>query len=179
MKGVEEIIFVSRLNYNDGHWYANIGYYCEDESPAYAGNGAPGQGKLFKYNLRTKKLTVLLDTRGGSVRDPQVHYSGKKILFSYRKAGELNYCLYEMNTDGANLRQITFGKYDDIEPIYTPDEQIIFVSTRCKRWVNCYKTQVGILYKCDKNGKKIRPISSNIEHDNTPWMLPDGKVLDT
>ena len=38
---------------------------------------------------------------------------------------------------------------------------------------------MAILHRCDPDGRHIRPISCNIEHDNTPWMLPDGRVLYT
>jgi len=180
MKQVDEIVFAVRLNYDDGHWYANIGYYCDDENrKAYAGNGKPDVGKLCKLNVRTGEVKVLLDARGGSVRDPQVHYDGKKILFSYRKAGEDNYHLYEINVDGSGLRQITSGAYDDYEPAYLPDGGIVFVSTRCRSWVNCWMTQVGVLYRCDADGSNIQRISYNGEHDNTPWVLPDGRILYT
>jgi len=30
--GVEEIVFANRKTYADGHWYANIGYWCDDET---------------------------------------------------------------------------------------------------------------------------------------------------
>ena len=113
------------------------------------------------------------------MRDPQVHYDGQKILFSYRKGGTEHYHLYEINADGTGLRQLTDGPYDDIEPTYLPDGDIVFVSTRCKRWVNCWLTQVAVLYRCDADGRNIRPISSNNEHDNTPWPLPDGRILYT
>ena len=44
---VDEIVFAVRLTYEDPHWYANIGYYCDDEHhKAYAGNGKPDAGKL-------------------------------------------------------------------------------------------------------------------------------------
>ena len=115
----------------------------------------------------------------GGVRDPQVHYDGKKILFSYRKGGTEQYHLYEINADGTGLRQLTDGTYDDIEPTYLPDGDIVFVSTRCKRWVNCWLTQVAIMHRCDADGQNIRPISSNNEQDNTPWPLPDGRMLYT
>jgi cytochrome c553 len=87
--------------------------------------------------------------------------------------------LFEINADGSGLRQLTDGPWDDIEPTYLPDGHIAFVSSRCKRWVNCYMTQVAILYRCDGDGKNILQISSNIEHDNTPWPLPDGRILFT
>jgi len=173
MTGVDEIIFACRqLNY-DPHWYANFGYYAENaDRKAYR-----ARGRLCKLNLRTAQVTVLLDAPEGTVRDPQVHYDGSKILFSYRKAGSENFHLYEINADGSGLRQLTDGPYDDIEPTYLPDGAIVFCSTRCKRWVGCWLTHVAILYRCDADGDNIRPISSNNEHENTPWPLPDGRVL--
>lgn len=180
MKGVEEIVFANRASYDDGHWYANIGYYCDNhENMAYAGNGNGAGGRLSRYNLRSKKLTVLIDAGTGSIRDPIVHYDAKKILFSLRKAGTDYYQLYEINTDGTNIRQLTNDKYDDFEATYLPDGGIAFVSTRCKRWVNCWKTHVAILYRCDGNGNGIRQLSTNIEHDNTPTVLSDGRILFT
>ncbi len=180
MKAVEEVVFCTRLKYDDPHWYANIGYYCDDEGKkAYTGNGQPDAGKLCKWNLRTGETTVLLDARGGSIRDPQVHYEGRRILFSYREAGTEFYHLYEIGTDGAGLKQLTSGEFDDYEATYLPDGGIAFVSTRCKRWVNCWMTQVGVIYRCDADGGHIELISANTEHDNTPWVLPDGRILYT
>ncbi|MCX7047908.1 MAG: hypothetical protein NTX50_20785 [Candidatus Sumerlaeota bacterium] len=180
MKGIEEIVFCSRAKYKDGHWYANIGYYCDNEtSKAYAGNGQPDVGKLLKWNVKTRETSVLLDAKGGSIRDPQVHYDAGKIVFSYRKANTDYYHLYEIQCDGTGLRQLTSGEFDDYEPCYLPDGGIVFVSTRCKRWVNCWMTQVGVIYRCDADGKNITLISANTEHDNTPWPLPDGRILYT
>ncbi|MBC7337401.1 MAG: PD40 domain-containing protein, partial [Clostridia bacterium] len=119
----------------------------------------------------------MLDDPRGGIRDPQVHYDGRKILFSYRKGGTHPFHLYEINVDGTGLRQLTDGSDDDIEPTYCPDGSIIFCSSRCRRFVNCWYTRVAVLYRCDADGKNIRPLSSNNDHDNTPWMLPDGRVL--
>ena len=176
MTGVDDIIFAARrINETDGHWYANIGYYAHDPQRKAWREGT----KLYRWSLATGKLSTLLDDPRGGVRDPQVHYEGGKILFSYRKGGTEQYHLYEINPDGGGLRQLTDGPYDDIEPTYLPDGDIIFVSTRCKRWVNCWLTQVAILHRCDANGRNVRPISSNNEQDNTPWPLPDGRILYT
>jgi Tol biopolymer transport system component len=180
LRNVGEIVFCTRTRYDDPHWYANIGYYCDDENrKAYPGNGKPDDSKLLKYELATGKISVLLDAKGGTVRDPQVHYDGKKILFSYRPAGTDHFNLYEIDVDGGNLRQLTRGEFDDYEPIYLPDGGIAFVSTRCNRWVNCWMTQVGVIYRCDSNGGNLELLSANTEHDNTPWVLPDGRILYT
>ena len=180
LKDVEEIVFAVRLPYDDPHWYANIGYYCDDENrKAYAGNGRPDVGQLCKLNLRNGQVTSVFDGRGGSIRDPQVHYDGRRILFAYRRADRDDYDLYEIHADGTGLRQITSDPWDDYEPCYLPDGDILFVSTRCRCWVNCWMTQVGVLYRCDPQGTNVQRLSYSGEHDNTPWVLPDGRILYT
>ncbi|MCB1126496.1 MAG: PD40 domain-containing protein, partial [Verrucomicrobiae bacterium] len=180
LKGLEEVLYCVRLAYDDPHWYANIGYYCDDENhKARCGNGGPDAGLLCKLNLRSHEVTVIHDARGGSVRDPQVHYDGNRILFSLRPAGTDFYHLCEINPDGSGLRQLTEGPFDDYEATYLPDGGIAFVSTRCRRWVNCWMTQVGTIHRCDADGSNIRSISANTEHDNTPWVLPDGRLMYT
>jgi len=171
--GAEEIVFAVRQPGKDGHWYANFSYFADDDQRRTFGDG----GRLCRLNLRTGQLTVLLDDPRGGVRDPVVHYDAEKILFSYRPGGAEHYHLYEIGADGSGLRQLTDGPYDDIEPAYLPDGGIVFVSSRCQRWVNCWLTQVAVLHRCDADGANLRPLSANVEHDNTPWPLPDGRIL--
>jgi len=185
MAGVDEIVFAVRVCGFD-HWYANFGYYSAsiaeyppqrgiegEEIPPCFGDG----GRLCRLNLRTGELKVLLDDPAGGVRDPQVHYDAEKILFSYRKGGQPYYHLYEVHCDGSGLVELTHGPYDDIEPTYLPDGGIMFVSSRSKRFVNCHRTPVATLYRCEGDGTGLRMVSANIEHDNTPWVLPDGRVI--
>ncbi|MHC4580470.1 MAG: TolB family protein, partial [Planctomycetota bacterium] len=171
--GHEEIVFACRQEGHDGHWYANFGYYAGDsQRKAYR-----ALGRLCKLNVRTGALISLVDDPRGTVRDPQVHYDGRKIVFSYRRGGSDSFHLYEINVDGTGLRQLTYGPYNDIEPTYLADGGILFCSDRCNRWVNCWLTKVAVMYRCDGDGGNIRQISSNSEHENTPWPLPDGRVL--
>ena len=172
MRDVEEIVFAARSILHE-HWYANIGYWATDRGRPMYGKF----GKLCKLNLRSGKLTLLIDDPQGGVRDPAVHYDGKRILFSYRKGGTENYLLYIINSDGTGLRRVTDGKFDDYEPCWLPDGGIAFVTTRARRWVGCWFTQVGNIWRCDADGGQIRPLSANIEQDNTPWVLPDGRIL--
>jgi hypothetical protein len=42
-----EIIFCTRGPYKDGHWYANIGYFCDDvNDKAYHGSGKPDTSEV-------------------------------------------------------------------------------------------------------------------------------------
>jgi len=178
--GIDRAIFTTRLSYDDGHWYANIGYYCDDENKkAYAGNGKPDESMLYVLDVARAKVRVLFDGSRGSIRDPHIHYDGRTVLFSYRRPDSDYYNLYEMQIDGTKLRRITDTPYDDYEATYLPDDDIVFVSTRSKRWVGCWMTQVGTLFRCDREGRNVRPLSVNLEHDNTPVILPDGRILYT
>ncbi len=171
----DEVIFATRKLGQDGHWYANFGYYAFDKEHKLYTSGST----LCKLNIKTDDLKVLFHDENGTFRDPQMHYDGNRIIFSYRKGGEEHFHLYETDTDGSFLKQLTYGPYSDIEPTYLPDGDIIFVSTRCECWVNCWSTQVATLHRCKGDGSGIIKISANIEHDNTPWLLPNGQVMYT
>lgn len=171
--GVKEIVFATRGDSHDGHWYANLGYWSYDENNMLYGKG----GRLCKLNVETGNMTVLIDDPEGTVRDPVVHYDADKVLFSWRRAESRVFHLYECDLNGGNLTQITNGEYDDIEPCYLPDGGIVFVSGRAKRYVQCWLTQVAIIHRCDADGTNIRALSANIEQDNTPWVLPDGRII--
>ncbi|MEA1950004.1 MAG: hypothetical protein U9N87_01375 [Planctomycetota bacterium] len=185
MADLEEIIFAVRVPGRD-HWYVTFGNYSDHSEPpkkrafkkqdgVYWGYG--DGARLCRMNLRSGEVKVILEDATGGMRDPQMHYDGEKILFSYRKGGQHPFHLYEINIDGSGLRQLTDGPDDDIEPTYCPDGGIVFCSSRCRRFVNCWYTRVATLYRCDGDGKNVRMLSSNNDHDNTPWMLPDGRVL--
>ncbi len=188
----EEILFSIRKPSIDGHWYANFGHYATDacKYPFYKNSG----GKLCIYNTKTKQLRTILADPEGNIRDPQLYYDASKLVFSYLPKGASHYSLYEMNIDGTNLHQLTgklgeprvegdtitntgeHGGWDDIEPVYCPDDQIIFCSSRANRYVQCWLSQVATVHKCRADGSNIRALSCNVEQDNTPWILNNGQV---
>lgn len=170
--GIDEVVFAVRSVFPE-HWYANFGYFAPDAKEKCYGKG----GRLCKLNLKTGKLTVLVDDSEGAVRDPCLHHDGQRIVFSFRPGGTDTYHLWEIRTDGSGLRQLTDGAYDDIEPSCLSDGGVVFVSARSRRWVQCWLTQVASLYRCDADGRNVRQLSANLEQDNTPWPLPDGRIL--
>jgi len=176
MDGAEEVVFAVHAMYDDGHYYANFGHWSLDPNKKMY---CPGGSRLCKINLKTGKLTVLLEDPDGTFRDPRVHYDGGKILFSYRKGGTDHFHLYEINTDGTGLTQLTSGPWDDIEPAYLPDGGIIFPSSRCNRFVPCMLSPVALLHRMDSDGGNIRLLTSGLTHENTPAVLPDGRVMYT
>jgi hypothetical protein len=187
LAGVDQIVFAVRKPVQL-HYYENFGYrVCppSDYPLPKSTEAKPGMtlfgegGRLCRLHLDTGRVTVVLDDATGGIRDPQVHYSGQTILFSYRKGGQPYYHLFEIGVDGSGLRQLTDGPYDDIEPTYVPDGGILFCSSRCRRMVGCNPSPVATVYRCEADGSGIRQLSPNAFTDNTPWVLPDGRVLYT
>ncbi len=172
-----EIIFATRGNGRDWHWYANFGYNIENENRYYhGGNG----GSLRAINPRTREVRIILEDAEGDIRDPAVHYDGETILFSYRPGDTNQFHLYTIKADGTELTQLTDSdRFDDYEPCWLPNGDIMFVSSRCMRWVPCWYSQVGTTYRCAPDGSQIRQISFGVEHENTPWPLQDGRVAYT
>jgi len=117
----------------------------------------------------------------GSFWRPDVSYDGKKVLFCFKPHNEKSFHLYEINADGSGLRQLTDGIYDDLDPIYLPDDQhLLFSTTRGHTYVRCMPpTNAYILARCDRDGRNIYLISANNEPDYLPSVMNDGRIIYT
>lgn len=175
MQGAEEIVFVERELYKDGHYYRNFGGDSVNPNDWFH---APDGSRLCKINLRTKKLTVIFEVEKGDLRDPRIHYDGQKFLMSYRKGGTHNYNLYEINHDGTGLKQLTFGeKWDDFGCEYLPDGGIIFVSSRGRRFIPCNHAPGAQLFRMNGDGSDILCLSANNVRDDRPAVMPNGRIV--
>lgn len=175
MNGAEDVVFVERAIYRDGHFYRNFGGDAVNPNAWYH---APDGSRLCKINLRTQKVTVIMEVAKGDIRDPRVHYDGKKLLFAYRKGGTHNYNLYELDIDGTGLKQLTFGKkWDDFGPEYLPDGGIIFVSSRGKRFIPCNHSPGAQIFRMNSDGSDILCLSANNVRDDRPTIMPNGQIL--
>jgi len=72
---IEEIIFAVRQPQGP-HWYENLGSAITDVNDKAYGS----RGYLCKLNLKSEKVTLLLEDPRRAVRDPQVNYRGDQIL---------------------------------------------------------------------------------------------------
>ncbi len=127
------------------------------------------------------KLDVLIDSPTGVIRDPDVHFDGRKILLAHKKSlDDDDYHLYELDVETRALRQLTSDAgFADYEGCYLPDGNILFNSTRCVQTVDCFPTPVSNIYAMDGEGRNIRRVTVNAVHDNFPVVLNDGRVVFT
>ncbi|MDR2169472.1 MAG: hypothetical protein LBP59_04950 [Planctomycetaceae bacterium] len=124
---------------------------------------------------------TLHETKTGILRDPDISYDGKKILFSMRHNDVSDdFHLYEYDVASKNIKQLTHGTgFADIEPCYLPDGNILFASTRCVQIVDCWWTEVCNFYIMDNEGRFMRRIGFDQVHTNYPTVTEDGRVLYT
>lgn len=140
-----------------------------------------GELSFLRMNGIWAEEETLLDSPEGVFRDPDVHFDGKHLLFSWKKSlKEDDFHLYEMEMPSRKLKQITdqLG-FADIEAIYLPDENILFNSTRNGNAVDCHTTEVSNLFICDRDGQYMRQVGYDQVHTANPTLLDDGRVVYT
>jgi hypothetical protein len=171
--------FVFTKHYNMG---ASHYAYTEGLSDAQAERHFIPGTALCILEMKGTQGTVktLIDDPKGVIRDPDVSYDGKRILFSWKKSDRKDdYHLYEMNVATKKVRQLTSGLgHADYEGVYLPNGNILFNSTRCVQTVDWW-TEVSNFYICDKNGKLMRRVGFDQVHTNYPQVLADGRVIYT
>ena len=126
------------------------------------------------------KREVLLESKTGVIRDPDVSYDAKKILFAWKKDKSDDYSLYEMDAETGQIRLITKSpKHADYEGRYLPTGEIVFSSTRCGHSTDCFNTEVSNLYIMRPDGTALRRVGFDQVHTTYPTVCENGDVVYT
>jgi hypothetical protein len=140
-------------------------------------------GALCRLRLGADAVAVepWLESATGRLRDVDVGFDGKTILFAWKKDRQADdYSVFEMDAATRAVRQVTpDGQVADYEGIYLPDGRIMFSSTRCIQTVDCFRTEVSNLYVCERDGSGLRRVGYDQVHTVCPQVLPSGKVVYT
>jgi formylglycine-generating enzyme required for sulfatase activity len=126
-------------------------------------------------------LATLFKPDGGRfVGDLLLHFSGRRMLFSMPgQNGRWQVC--EIGVDGTGPRELT-GEQPDVDSYdacYLPNGKILFTSTACFVGVPCVygRAHVTNLYLLEADGKTIRQLTFDQDHNWCPTVLNDGRVL--
>ncbi len=169
------ILFVVRQQYkSDHHNTATIFKTGEINTNNFRGGGAL---KTIDF-AQGGEITTLIETSQGLLRDPEVHFAGGKIVFSMRKNIEDDYHIYQINADGTGLKQLTSAPgVADFDPLYLPDDSIVFSSTREPKYCMCNRHIMGNLFRMDADGANIHQIGKSTLHEGHSALMPDGRIL--
>lgn len=170
----KQIIYIERDQFApDHHNTATLFQYGEINENSFAPGGAM---KIFDVDSR--KSRTLIEITDGVVRDPEISFDGKKIIFSMRKSKEDFYHIYEMNVDGTGLKQLTHAEgVSDIDPLYLPDGGIVFTSTRQPKYCMCNRHIMGNLFRMNGDGSNITQIGVSTLFEGHSSLLSDGRIL--
>jgi len=180
----QPILFVVRPQYANEHGTEATMYQTGQINT----NRFRGGAAIRLLDVGSGRVTTLLSVPKGIARDPEVHFDGKKILFSMRRDIKDDYHLYEMSVDGkgvtsaspAEPRQLTFAAaVSDIQPVYMPDGSIIFSSTRDPKYIPCQRHLMANLFRMNGDGSNIRQIGYNTQFEGRSSLMPDGRILYT
>lgn len=170
----QPIVFVVRGQYVPDHHNTETMFQTgEINTASFRGGGA-----LKAIDLATGNVRTILESPDGLIRDPDVSFDGKRILFSLRRNRDDDYHLYEIQADGSGLRQLTFGSgLSDIDPIYLPNGRICFTSTREPKYCMCNRHIMGNLHTIEADGTNLQQIGHSTLHEGHSALLPDGRIL--
>lgn len=172
----QPLLFVVRHQYNPDHHNTETMFQTgEINTASYQGGGTL---KVIDFSKGGEVRTIVDPGPEGVVRDPDVYFDGRKILFSMRRNIREDYHLYEVQVDGSGLRQLTraAGVFD-IDPVYLPDDSIVFTSSREPKYCMCNRHIMGNLYRMEKNGANIHQIGKSTLFEGHATLMPDGRIL--
>ena len=151
----------------------------ENQSLTSVLNGALGHGHVHGMDLEWDGERVVFGYARKPTAEPPQGWLDRATNFDLRRTVEPTR-LFEINTDGTRLRQLTFGEWSDLDPTYAPNGDIAFVSERSAFSLQCNeydKDETSCnLYVMNPDGKNIRRLSVNKDGDYLPHTLDDGTI---
>jgi len=148
----------------------------EERHEAYQESGSA----LKVVDLATGRTKTIVETAEGIIRNPSVHFDGHRILFSMSRDQDEFFNIFEVDlgTSIKKPKQLTHASdVSDVDPIYLPDNSIVFASSRDLKYVPCDRQIVPQLFRMDADGTNIHQITRSTAHENQISLMPDGRIL--
>lgn len=161
-----------------------------------AERGGPLAGGMLRARYGDGARLVLLSPDGSaevisrgfhSACDPDVSFSGKRVLFAGRRNASDRWNIYEISLEGREVRQITQEAGNCRSPSYQstlytivspkPWYQLTFVSDAAGTANEGASVAATHLYSCKVDGSGLRRLTFNLSSDFDPFLMEDGRVL--
>ena len=171
----QPILYIVRPQYRSSYHAIDTLFHTDEANARdFEGGGAM---KLIDFGDGGRTWTVL-DVPEGIARDPEVHFTARKIVFALRRHAGENWHIWEIDADGTGLRQLTqCAGVCDFDPLYLPDDTILFSSTREPKYNQCSQDIAANLYRMESDGANIHQLDRNNLFNNQASLLDDGRIL--
>ncbi|HIJ69914.1 MAG TPA: hypothetical protein HPP87_00960 [Planctomycetes bacterium] len=172
----QPLLYVARAADRDG-----THHYLERWMPLEQQDAFEKPGAALKVlDPATGTTETIVETAEGIIRNPCVHFDGNRILFSMSRNQNEYFNIYEIDSASPKkkVRQITNASdVSDVDPVYLPDDSILFTSCRDLKYVPCDTQMVPHLFRMDLDGANIHQITRSTAHENQISLMPDGRIL--
>jgi hypothetical protein len=177
-----KLVFVVRHQYAPDHHNTGTDFLLGEVSAEnFRSGGAIRLLDISKPIDNPKRIITLLDLPHGVARDLEVHFEGNRILFAMRRSRDENFHIAEMTLNEKNIGEFRLLGVDpqaaDLDPIYLPDDRIVFSSTRDLKYCGCNQHVQANLFRMNADGSEVCQIGRNTLYESRPSLLPDGRIL--
>ncbi|NQV36142.1 MAG: PD40 domain-containing protein [Phycisphaeraceae bacterium] len=117
---------------------------------------------------------------GKAIRSFDLSYDGTKVVFAWVHRRLRKHRIASVNTDGSELRLLTHGEYEDLDPVWLPNGRIAFVSTRPEITVRCNNsdtTRQCVMYSMKADGSDMVRMSFHETNERYPTVDNDGMLI--
>jgi TolB protein len=130
---------------------------------------APGYPMIYIHSLETGRRLPFYNQKASMNATAEFTPDGRQIVFSSTAAGRYAQ-IYISDTDGSNLRRLTFSNAIDVEPTVNPKTgaEIAFVSGR---------SGMPQVYKMNMDGADVVRLSTGEGEAVNPSWHPDGRHI--
>jgi hypothetical protein len=162
----------------------------------------PSGSRIVRLSPKTKQ-PLNLTQQFFAAADPQVDFTGTKVLFSAQKNARDIWQIWEMDADGSGKRQITNCPVDCLRAAYLPADEIVFTvaklnNSRPDTYLAVSKIDGTQMHRITfgpgdfwletvlRDGRVLASASSPLQDDESArktrllyTLRPDGAALDT
>jgi hypothetical protein len=171
----QPILYIVRPQYRSSYHAIDTLFHTDEANTRDFEAG--GAMKLIDFAAGGQTRT-LLDVPEGIARDPEVHFTAEKIVFALRRGAAEDWHIWEIRADGTGLRQLTSAPgVCDFDPLYLPDDTILFSSTREPKYNQCSQDIAANLYRMESDGANIHQLDRNNLFNNQASLMDDGRIL--
>jgi formylglycine-generating enzyme required for sulfatase activity len=153
------------------------------DNTSIAMKGYDNELMLLDFKNPEAPLTSFFKPADGSafVGDVDLNFAADKLLFSMPGSNN-RWQVWELQADGARLRQVTDAKVDDYDAYdacYLPDGRILFCSTMGYQGVPCVGGKDFVCNLCimNANGTGVRRLTYDQDQNWCPAVKNDGTVM--
>jgi len=126
----------------------------------------------FNPEKRGSSPNVLTENFASAI-SPELSPDNRQLVFAGKKQLGDNWQIWMLNLSNLRATQITDNGRDCFDPVFLPDERIVFSCT----WQDNQLGTGSTLYTANLDGSDLNPITYHPHADHSNTMLHDGRVL--